>query len=256
MIPAAWGFAIQILSKIDLKPLLRFLAKNWKEITLIASAVWIVLCLQWHCGSRQYPIDSKDSTLARVDTHWVPVDTNLILKLKGYDIEPKTTVADTSGRWRPTKIRFDSNTCSDSIDVLMELVELLEDEIEKRDDLLITGTAVNTYESEVRNDSIAVKIGITTKGILLKEPEISYKWLAPIPVVEKHFEKTILPRRRFGLGVAVGPFFKLPANISGIDASIKLHYLDRKYQAFTLEPGLITMQESGWYVKIGYSRFF
>jgi hypothetical protein len=61
MIPAAWGFAIQLLSKVDMKPLLRFLSKNWKEVMLIASVVWIVLCLQWHCSSRPSPADYEDS---------------------------------------------------------------------------------------------------------------------------------------------------------------------------------------------------
>ena len=256
MIPAAWGFAIQLLSKVDMKPLLRFLAKNWKEVMLIASVVWIVLCLQWHCGSRPSPADYGDSTLVRVDTHWVYVDTNLILKLKGYDITPKTTVLDSSQRWRPTKVQYNGNTCSDSVRVLIQLVELLEKELKRKDSLLIFATALNTYNSEVRNDSITVNIGIRTKGILLEEPEISYRWIAPIPVIEKHFEKALPPKRRFGIGVAVGPFFMLPTTVAGVDASIKLHYLDRRYQVFTLEPGLISMQSSGWYVKIGYSRFF
>ena len=256
MMPAALGFAIQILSKIDLRPLLRFLRKNWKEVMLIVSAVWIVLCLQWHCGSKQYPISSKDSTLARVDTHWVPADTNLIIKLKGYDVTPVSTTIDSSEKWRPTKVIFNSDNSSDSVRVLFKLVGLLEKEIKRKDSILLAHTALNRYESEVKNDSIAINIGIVTKGILFKEPEISYRWLAPTPIIEKHFERTLPPKRMFGIGASVGPFFMLPTDISGVDASIKLHYLDRKRQVFTVEPGLVVMKNSGWYVKVGYSRFF
>lgn len=256
MIPAAWGFVIQFLSKMDLKPLLRFLGKNWKEVMLIASVVWIVLCLQWHCGSRPSPENYGDSTLVRVDTHWMPVDTNRIIELKGYDITPKTTVPDSSQRWKPPKIRYNDNTCSDSVSVLLKLVGLLEGEIRKKDSILISATALNTYRSEVRNDSIAIDIGIRTKGILIKEPDISYRWLAPIPIIEKRFEKTLPPKRRFGFGTSVGPFFEAPTSIAGADASLKFHYMDRKYQVFTVEPGTIITENPGWYVKIGYSRFF
>lgn len=256
MIPAAWGFAVQILSKMDFKGVLRFLGRNWKETILIACAVWIGVCLQWHCSSKKYPTDLEVRTLVQVDTLWVPADTNMILKLKGYDTIPKSISQNTTGTWRPPKISIDSNTSSDSIALLIKFADLLERSLIECDSAFASATAIREYDSEVKNDSVAVRVGLQVKGTLLKEPDISYRWLAPIPVVEKHFEKILPPKRRFGLGAAVGPYFQLPTDIAGVDASLKLHYLDRKHQIFTLEPGIVTMQESGWYFKIGYSRFF
>ena len=256
MIPAAWGFAIQILSKMDFKAVLRFLERNWKETILIACAVWIGVCLQWHCGSKKYPTDLEVRTLVRVDTLWVPADTTLILKLKGYDTIPKSISQNTTRTWKPPKISIDSSSASDSIDVLIVLKRLLEQELLRCDSAYASSTSVREYDSEVSNDSVAVRIGLQVRGTLLKEPDIEYRWLAPTPVIEKHFETVLPAKRRFGLGAAVGPYFQLPTDIAGVDASLKVHYLDRKHQVFTLEPGIVTMQESGWYVKIGYSRFF
>jgi hypothetical protein len=65
---------------------LPFIQKYWKQILYIIPLVWTMFCILKHCNAPiSVPVPGQRDTIVR----FIYPDTNAIIKLLGYDTEPK-----------------------------------------------------------------------------------------------------------------------------------------------------------------------
>lgn len=253
---------IGFLSKFggSLKSALPFLKKNWKNILLIGGLVWIIICSMSHCGSlREGVSEGIDTVSVKVDTFWMPVDTNAIFTLHGFDTLPKyVTQLESRKEFKPkVPVIVDADNSSDSLTAYIRLLQESNGVLLECDSLLGDAVAIRTYRDTLENDSISIDLEIKTKGELFGEPKISYRYLAPYPIITNTItlEETIVvgPFRKIYLEGGVGPMMTWDNKLFAISGSVGLGYTDKKNWSYG---GRGTFNQNGYLVEATLRKSF
>ena len=265
MIPASIVFAF--LSKFGksimsfFKESWPFVKKNWKNILLVGFLIWVIVCCLSHCRYVS-PWDEHtgriDTVSLKVDTQYVYADTNAIFALHGFDTIPKYIERlEKRLRFRPpTTDIHGAVDCRDSITRYQANLAECVETVSLCDSAYEDAVAVRTYNDKLKTDSIEVSLEVKVNGTLYSAPKLSYRYLAPYPVVTKTvvLKETPEQRRKIFLGAAIGP--RLPWKSDRLDAivgSAEAGFTDRKDNSFGLQGDF---SQKGYTVKFAYGKSF
>lgn len=215
-----------------------FLKKHWKLVLQATTLIWAIVCSLTHCAGVRTPWDNQESIVTvKVDTLWVFPDSTAIFALHGFDTLPRYVQhLEHRLRFRPKAPVFHPlSSCSDSVVALLSHSKMQSIVIAECDSAYADAIAVRSYGDTLRNDSIEVSIGFRVQGHLRGEPSITYRYLAPYPVIT--IERIIqmpptAPNRRVYLEGGIGVAMTWDNELNAISGSLGLGYENRKGWSF------------------------
>lgn len=232
-----WHFSKEKILPYLKEKAVPFLKEHWKQITAFILLCWVVMCLLTHCSGVIDPWGhhSTNDTIRTVDTAWVYPDTNAIFALKWKNLKPvhEKHIADSLRRkWKGSKYpRVEvSNTPVVSDSALRHAYEMLSLSMEECDDAYHDAITIRTYRDTLRNDSIELRIALSTEGRLYEEPSVQYRYLKPYPVitVKETVTEVLPPKRKIYVELGGGPDMNLDHSFNSLRMSFGVGYMDRK----------------------------
>lgn len=206
--------------------ILPFIQKYWKQILYIIPLIWTMFCILKHCNAPiSVPVPGQRDTIVR----FIYPDTNAIIKLLGYDTEPKHTDEQKQRKqFRPTTPVFPPVADhGDSIASLWLVLNELSALILECDSFYNDAIAIRTYSDTLRTDSIAVMLSMRVEGRLRGEPDLSYKYLAPSREITITVHE--YPKRKMYLEAGLGPRLLWKDNIpDAVVVNVGLGYVGKK----------------------------
>jgi len=234
--------------------LLKFLRKNWRQVSYIALLAWVVMCLLSHCtgiidplgrhGSARLP----DTISVRVDTVWAYPDTTAIFALHGFDTIPRhierlnDSIRRLQSRFRsqPADHRADG-TCADSLATLRNHSEMLTSILDECDEAYHDAIAIRYYGDTMRTDSIEVAVSFRVEGRLRGVPSVTYRHLAPYPVITNTVtlkEPPAPQRRQVYIDGGIAPRLSFENIPNAIEGSVGIGFVNRSNLSFGVEAGM------------------
>ena len=243
-----------------LKPVIPFAMKHWKNILLAGFLVWVIICCMSHCGNTRFGnSEGVDTVSVEIDTVWMPVDTNAIFTLYGFDtIAQYITQLENRREFKPqAPVIIDADNSADSLSAYIQLLEESNRTLLECDSLFGASVAIRTYQDTLENDSISIALEIQTKGELFGEPKLSYRYLAPYPIITKTITVketiTVGPFRKVYLEGGAGPMMNWGNGLDAISGSIGLGYTDKKNWSYG---GRGTFNQNGYLVEVTLRKSF
>jgi hypothetical protein len=235
-----------------------------REMIILLLGAYIIFCQWTHNGpinvNGPCPGPELGDTLSMVhDTTYIYPDTNLILKLHGFDLIPEEVEKSKNPKWVAPEIVIDSGaSTADSLTEILWAVDFLEKELYDCDSTYREETAKRTYKDTLHADSIDVFLELKVKGAVIDTPKFTYRRTKPLMQITTMIERAVLigPFRKIGIGAEVGHHFKQGNALMGMEAAVNLNYLDKKNNAFKVEGGYLFQQNPGWSIKVGYTKYF
>ena len=200
-------------------PLLDVFAKQWKVSTYVLFATIAIICILTHWFGVPIPYVSgqikqgKADTTIVSDTLWLPVDTNAIFTLHGFDTLPDYVKRLETRKWELPSVDLSSAvTSSDSAAIYRKTLEDCDSLLTDCDKQFRDATAINGYDKEIKDDSLAVNVKMEIAGRIIGEPTFTYRRLKQ-PVIEtteriSRVDTLIIgPRKEFLIGGGFGTRF-------------------------------------------------
>lgn len=207
--------------------------KNWKNILLVASLIWCVVCTAFHCGH----ITPGDSTVITSDTTIVYPDTNKVIELPGFNTQPVQVVYLPSPTFKPVLPDFsEAETDSDSIQTLLFVAQELTSIILKCDSSYTEDTALRSYADTLYGDKGNVTVSFKVFGRLMGDPVIGYTNKVPKITIENKEVTTVGPRSKVYVEAGAGSRFGWTGNeFKSVVGSVGLGFTTKSNWSFGAE---------------------